>query len=397
MKKVDVIFPNYINAAIGPTGTLRRLLKNKEYLKSRGYELEVFSYDFLISDGTQKEVDFSKGLGIRSKIKQLLRKNKLTSILFVLRYIHNANRLVKKYLTLNRHPDIVVFHEADACTAYIKHSNLNVLKVCFFHTDGKRWEMFLQSYPKLRNTYFMRYMNKRMEDMLQALDAYAFITNIGKQNFLQENPSIDINKVFCFHNGINELPLLNIEKDHSKFAYRLCCTGTLCHRKGQYIIIDAMHMLNDNIRSKIHLSLFGPGPDYIILKEKVKEYNLEDQVTFYGSVSNNDIHEKLSQEDIFILMSNNEGLPISIIEAMRAGLPVISTTVSGIPEQVRPLYNGILIEPSVKELVNVLNDLPKYDWEGMGKNSRIRFENEFTFTQMMNSYCDMLDKIILHK
>ena len=120
-------------------------------------------------------------------------------------------------------------------------------------------------------------------------------------------------------------------------------------------------------------------------------------MTFYGSVSNNDIHEKLSQEDIFILMSNNEGLPISIIEAMRAGLPVISTTVSGIPEQVRPLYNGILIEPSVKELVNVLNDLPKYDWEGMGKNSRIRFENEFTFTQMMNSYCDMLDKIILHK
>ena len=43
MKKVDVIFPNYINAAIGPTGTLRRLLKNKEYLRARGYELEIFT------------------------------------------------------------------------------------------------------------------------------------------------------------------------------------------------------------------------------------------------------------------------------------------------------------------------------------------------------------------
>ena len=392
MRKVDVIFPNYINAAIGPTGTLRRLMKNREYLRSRGYELEIFSYDFLVSHGTQKEVDFSKGLGARSKIKQLLRKTKLTSILFVLRYIRNANRLVKKYLKLNRHPDIVVFHEADACTAYVKHANLNALKVCFFHTDGKRWDMFLQSYPTLRNSCFMKYMNKRMETMLQALDAYVFITKIGRENFLRENPSINKDNAFFFHNGIDELPLLKVEKDHTKFLYRLCCTGTLCRRKGQYLIIEAMHMLNDDIRSVVHLSLFGPGPDYAILQEKVKEYNLEDQVTFYGSVSNKDIHEKLSQEDIFILMSNNEGLPISIIEAMRAGLPVISTNVSGIPEQIEPLYNGLLIEPSVDELVKVLNNLPQYDWKSMGENSRKRFEKEFTFKQMMNSYCDMLDQ-----
>ena len=91
-------------------------------------------------------------------------------------------------------------------------------------------------------------------------------------------------------------------------------------------------------------------------------------------------------------MSNNEGLPISIIEAMRAGLPVISTNVSGIPEQIEPLYNGLLIEPSVDELVKVLNNLPQYDWKSMGENSRKRFEKEFTFKQMMNSYCDMLDQ-----
>ena len=52
MKKVDVIFPAYINATIGPTGTLRRLLKNKDYLKKRGYELEIFTYDYLVSGET---------------------------------------------------------------------------------------------------------------------------------------------------------------------------------------------------------------------------------------------------------------------------------------------------------------------------------------------------------
>ena len=46
-------------------------------------------------------------------------------------------------------------------------------------------------------------------------------------------------------------------------------------------------------------------------------------------------------------MSNNEGLPISIIEAMRSELPIISTKVAGIPELVSNNYNGLLIEPNV--------------------------------------------------
>ena len=90
-------------------------------------------------------------------------------------------------------------------------------------------------------------------------------------------------------------------------------------------------------------------------------------------------------------MSNNEGLPISIIEAMRAGLPVISTPVAGIPEQVEPLYNGLLVEPEAGKLAEVLNNITQYDWKQMGINSRKRFEKEFSFEQMLKSYCDMLD------
>lgn len=159
------------------------------------------------------------------------------------------------------------------------------------------------------------------------------------------------------------------------------------------MIIEALHLMDREKSKEIHLSLFGTGPDLAVLQNKVIEYGLVNQVTFYGNVANNDIHEKLSEESIFILMSNNEGLPISIIEAMRAGLPIVSTNVSGIPEQVTSFYNGILIEPTVSDLVNVLNDLSKYDWKTMGENSRKRFENEFSFNQMLKSYCDMLDTL----
>lgn len=393
MKKVDVIFPNYINATIGPTGTLRRLLKNQDYLRARGYELEVFSYDFLVSGGKSKEVDYSKGLGVRSKLKQWIRKNKFTSIVFVMRYIRNANRLVDKYLALNRRPDIVVFHETDACYAYLKRVNWAVKKVCFFHTDGKRWDMFLKSYPKLKNSFFLKYLDKRMDFILKRLDACVFIARIGQQNFLQENPFVDEHKTFFFHNGIDDKPVLRKEKAHPSFKYQLCCTGTICKRKGQYLIIEALHQLEQNLREQIHLSLFGAGPDLAVLQKQVVDYGLDEQVTFYGNVSNHEIHDRLSREGIFILMSDNEGLPISIIEAMRAGLPIISTNVSGIPEQVEPVYNGVLIEPTIEDLINVLGNLHKYDWEAMGINSRKRFENEFSFSQMLKSYCDMLDAL----
>ena len=91
-------------------------------------------------------------------------------------------------------------------------------------------------------------------------------------------------------------------------------------------------------------------------------------------------------------MSRNEGLPISVLEAMRAGLPVISTRVDGIPEQVDE-RNGVLIDPNVDQLVDVLNKLPEFDWESLGKGSRIRFENEYTFERMLRDYADMFDKL----
>ena len=89
MKKVDVIFPAYINATIGPTGTLRRLLKNKDYLKKRGYELEIFTYDYLVSGGKVEAVDFTKGLSQRSKVKQYIKRNSFFSMLFVTFFLNS--------------------------------------------------------------------------------------------------------------------------------------------------------------------------------------------------------------------------------------------------------------------------------------------------------------------
>ena len=142
------------------------------------------------------------------------------------------------------------------------------------------------------------------------------------------------------------------------------------------------------------MDFVGDGGERPVLEGLVKKYGLVDNITFWGMIPNVEIYKYLAKNNIYILMSQNEGLPISIIEAMRAGLPIISTKVSGIPELVDVGYNGFLLNPDSKELAELLKKLYEYDWTQMGANSRKRFENEFTFERMEKDFCDMFDSVI---
>ena len=75
----------------------------------------------------------------------------------------------------------------------------------------------------------------------------------------------------------------------------------------------------------------------------IRKNNLGDIVKFEGWVSGDKKINMLNWADIFILPSHNEGLPISILEAMSYGMPIISTPVGGIPEVVKG--NGVLVTP----------------------------------------------------
>lgn len=75
---------------------------------------------------------------------------------------------------------------------------------------------------------------------------------------------------------------------------------------------------------------------------------------------------------------------------------MISTPVAGIPELVKE-DNGLLINPDSEELANVFAHIDEYDWGTLGKNSRKLFEEEFDFSKMLSSYCDMMDSLLEKK
>jgi glycosyltransferase involved in cell wall biosynthesis len=88
------------------------------------------------------------------------------------------------------------------------------------------------------------------------------------------------------------------------------------------------------------LQIAGDGPYRDRLVDLAKALNLKDRVTFVGALSH--IAEFLSQLDIFVLSSLNEGLPLVLLEAMAAGLPVVSTRAGGVEEAAHEGVNAYL-------------------------------------------------------
>lgn len=123
------------------------------------------------------------------------------------------------------------------------------------------------------------------------------------------------------------------------------------------------------------------------IKDKVQELGITDSVCFLGYRS--DVHEILKIMDVFCLTSLKEGLPISLIEAMAAGLPVVGTNVEGIKDVIVPHHNGLLVElGDVHELTNILLHLlkhPEYR-DRLGRAGRQLAEEKYSLGRCVSEY-----------
>lgn len=133
------------------------------------------------------------------------------------------------------------------------------------------------------------------------------------------------------------------------------------------------------------------------IREQVQAFGMEDRVNFAGAVDN--VHEYLSATDLMVLITNWEGLPISILEGLSFSLPMVASDVSGISEEVIDGYNGLLVErgnaDDVAKAIATLMDNPQ-QLAKFGANSRKLFEEQFTqqamYGKLKNLYEDVIAK-----
>lgn len=171
--------------------------------------------------------------------------------------------------------------------------------------------------------------------------------------------------------------------------------GTLTPMKGFY---DLLQAIGDNItdfRGKVLLHIGGLG-DLEYFNKEIDRLDINDLIEYHGFISGAEKCKLFSMCDVFILPSYFEGLPISILEAMSYGLPVIATQVGAIPEIITSEKNGILITPghideiglAIKKLLND-PDLRKRMGE-ISKHQSLKFLPEHIEKELTDLYLTYL-------
>lgn len=115
--------------------------------------------------------------------------------------------------------------------------------------------------------------------------------------------------------------------------------GRLQRPKDPLTLVRALNRL----RSEFSAVIVGDGPERARLEAEIGRLGLEGVVVLAGGRA--DVAAMLARADVFVLASTSEGLPLSILEAMAAGLPVVASSVGGVPEAVEDGETGLLVPP----------------------------------------------------
>ena len=149
--------------------------------------------------------------------------------------------------------------------------------------------------------------------------------------------------------------------------------GRLSYEKSIDVVIKAFKIILDKLPD-LRLSIVGDGPERASLEKLTVLLGIESKVNFLGVKRGADLVRALQDNDIFLTASASENMPLSIIEAMATGLPVIGVNALGIPEIVRNGENGFLVQPNspdemAKVTLKLLGDKVLLEKLGKGANS----------------------------
>lgn len=169
-------------------------------------------------------------------------------------------------------------------------------------------------------------------------------------------------------------------------------------RKGIEILLEAMARLREE-QIPVRLRAVGTfeSPEYEVeIRSLVRRLDLIKQVEWTGFTR--DVTTELRKMDLFVLPSLfGEGLPMVVLEAMAAGVPVVASRVSGIPEVIRHAREGILVEPadpdSLAREIAALAD-GRYDWAKMREDAYKRQEMHYSDRAMAEGVAVVYNNVL---
>jgi|GEM_PF-2393098 len=405
MIKVGILYYGKLASLNGVSEVVKSLING--FSKNCQYDLAVESLDFsyegnkgVVTDVVPVTADrASKMTEIKQKLhgifRSLSKKSSLFSYLyFYIQYTQNANTVVSKKGKKLDDVDVLLFQDLFTAWAYRKKFRkewYNKKVALVMHDNGIPLDMLFDYFPKLKKSkFYSRILFQRCRSIYSEADAIVCLSDFAKRNLGHFSKDL-INKCHVIANGIKDIEA-PISTTTSTQKIKFVTIGTVSHRKGHDLIMNANLSISKALRAQFAIQVIGDGPYLKEFMRLCKEKGINN-IIFEGKRPNAFLY--LNSANVFLLPSRNEGLPIAIIEALRAGVPVVSTNVGGIPEIIDNNVNGIIIEPTadmVKEaIIKLVKD--KQNIMSLGKNARMTYENKYTIGCMITGYSNLFKKL----
>jgi glycosyltransferase involved in cell wall biosynthesis len=174
----------------------------------------------------------------------------------------------------------------------------------------------------------------------------------SQARFLRESYGVRPDQVFVVPNGVASEYFLP-PRDPEPGPLRLLYVGRLGAQKNVARLLDAMSLVTEPVT----LRLVGDGELRAGLEAQAERLGLGDRVAFCGRLHGADLVEQYANAQAFVLPSDREGMPLVVMEAMAASLPVVATAVPGTTELLDGV--GILVEPEPEALAAAIDRLAR--------------------------------------
>ena len=303
------------------------------------------------------------------KSKNIIKIYKKLRLVFLMKTGLIKNKIIKeRKKCINKRYDVEIAFKDGFCAIFTAYGD-SKKKYHWLHTDYSMYDC-TANYKKLFVDVFSKFDN---------------IIAISKSVAKKFNEKYEFKKMKVIYNLINTEKIIekskefNIENENDKINF--ISVGRFHNMKGYDRLIDVFGKLNkESMLDNVTLRLIGDGPDFDLIKTKIKENDLNGKVILEGLKKNPFPYVKSS--DVFLMCSRYEPFGLVILEAMVLNVPVLSTEVASINEIMDKKY-GMIVENSEEGLYNGIKRIIE------DKNILAKYKKE------LNKYKYPIDDIIL--
>lgn len=317
-------------------------------------------------------------------------RNKIIESYFLAASYSQADKIIEdlKKIEISKNDEIILY-------SYWLYINAKVGCILKKYLQSQGYKVILVSrahafdiYEEKRRYHFLPQRREILENVDMVFPCSDNGTKYLKKKYSKYSHKISTSYLGTYDHGIKEYVR------HKQFNILSC--SRLSDVKRVDLILEALKIL-DNNDINITWTHIGSGDNYDILKDRCKKELKNIKVNLMGAIKNSEVYDYYLNNDVdlFVNVSYSEGLPVSIMEAISFGTPVIATNVGGTSEIVDN-DNGYLIDCNFEinelaVLIEKVRNLKEKDYLALRNNSRNKWERKF---EAKKNYKDFIGQVL---